>query len=380
MNARSIAVALLMGVALCAPPPAAAHKASDSYLTIEFADGALAGRWDIAIRDADLALDLDADADGAVTWGELRARERDLASWALARLTVRSGGEVCELSAPSLAVDRHSDGAYAVLALAGACPAGSPTVGIDYRLLFDLDPQHRGLVRVGGTAGRTNAALSASAPTVTVSAGGGMSAQALAWLREGVVHIGTGYDHVLFLLSLLLPAVLIRRRVDGRGAWAPADGFMPAFIDVAKIVTAFTLAHSITLTLAALEIVALPARWVESAIALSVVLAALNNLFPVVRHGRWIAAFGFGLIHGFGFAGVLAELGLPRDALALSLAAFNAGVELGQLAIVLAFLPLAYAARATPAYRRYALGAGSVLIAVLAAVWFVERAFDVAVV
>ena len=380
MNARSIAVALLMGVALGAPTPAAAHKASDSYLAIEFADGALAGRWDIAIRDADLALDLDADADGAVTWGELRARERDLASWALARLTVRSGGEVCELSAPSLAVDRHSDGAYAVLALAGACPAGSPTVGIDYRLLFDLDPQHRGLVRVGGTAGRTNAALSASAPTVTVSAGGGMSAQALAWLREGVVHIGTGYDHVLFLLSLLLPAVLIRRRVDGRGAWAPADGFRPAFIDVAKIVTAFTLAHSITLTLAALEIVALPARWVESAIALSVVLAALNNLFPVVRHGRWIAAFGFGLIHGFGFAGVLAELGLPRDALALSLAAFNAGVELGQLAIVLAFLPLAYAARATPAYRRYALGAGSVLIAVLAAVWFVERAFDVAVV
>ena len=267
-----------------------------------------------------------------------------------------------------------------MLALAGACPAGSPTVGIDYRLLFDLDPQHRGLVRVGGTAGRTNAALSASAPTVTVSAGGGMSAQALAWLREGVVHIGTGYDHVLFLLSLLLPAVLIRRRVDGRGAWAPADGFRPAFIDVAKIVTAFTLAHSITLTLAALEIVALPARWVESAIALSVVLAALNNLFPVVRHGRWIAVFGFGLIHGFGFAGVLAELGLPRDALALSLAAFNAGVELGQLAIVLAFLPLAYAARATPAYRRYALGAGSVLIAVLAAVWFVERAFDVAVV
>ncbi len=380
MNARSIAVALLMGVALGAPTPAAAHKASDSYLTIELADGALAGRWDIAIRDADLALDLDADADGAVTWGELRARERDLASWALARLTVRSGGEVCELTAPSLAVDRHSDGAYAVLALAGACPAGAPTVGIDYRLLFDIDPQHRGLVRVGGTAGRTSAALSATAPTVTVSAGGGTFAQALAWLREGVVHIATGYDHVLFLLSLLLPAVLIRRRVGGRGAWAPADGFRPAFIDVAKIVTAFTLAHSITLTLAALEVVALPSRWVESAIALSVVLAALNNLFPVVRHGRWIAAFGFGLIHGFGFAGVLAELGLPRDALALSLAAFNVGVEVGQLVIVLAFLPLAYAARATPAYRRYALGAGSALIAVLAAVWFVERAFDVAVV
>ena len=98
--------------------------------------------------------------------------------------------------------------------------------------------------------------------------------------------------------------------------------------------TAFTLAHSITLSLAALSIVALPSRWVESGIALSVVLAALNNLFPVVANGRWIAAFGFGLLHGFGFAGALQDLGLPTGSLALSLAGFNLGVEAGQLAIV----------------------------------------------
>ncbi|HEY8245259.1 MAG TPA: HupE/UreJ family protein [Casimicrobiaceae bacterium] len=349
---------------------ALAHKASDSYLTLDIREERLAGRWDIALRDADLALDLDADGDGAITWGELRTRERDLAAWALARLKVRSGGEPCTLGVARLATDTHSDGAYAVLELDGACENAPTAVGIDYGLLFDLDPQHRGLVRVVSPTSETSVVLSASERSATIAATGSAFAQAATYLREGMLHIWGGFDHVLFLVSLLLPAVLVRRR----DAWAPVGAFGPAFIDVAKIVTAFTVAHSITLTLAALDIVALPSRLVESAIALSVVLAALNNLFPVVKHGRWMAAFAFGLVHGFGFAGALADLGLPQGALALSLAAFNLGVEAGQLAIVAVFLPIAFALRATLAYRRYALGAGSLAIAAIAAVWLAERA------
>jgi len=352
--------------------PALAHKASDSYLTLEVRDARLAGRWDIALRDADLALDLDADGDGAITWGELRTRERDLGAWALSRLTVRSGGEPCALTATRLATDTHTDGAYAVLEVDGRCEHAATALGIDYRLLFDLDPQHRGLVRVVSPTSETSVVLSSAERSATVAATGDKLAQAVSYLREGVLHIWGGFDHVLFLVSLLLPAVLVRRR----DAWAPVDAFGPAFVDVAKIVTAFTLAHSITLTLAALDVVALPSRLVESAIALSVVLAALNNLFPVVKHGRWVAAFAFGLVHGFGFAGALADLGLPRGALALSLAAFNVGVELGQLAIVAVFLPAAFALRATLAYRRYALGAGSLAIVAIAAVWLAERALD----
>jgi hypothetical protein len=174
-------------------------------------------------------------------------------------------------------------------------------------------------------------------------------------------------------VSLLLPAVLVRR--DDR--WQPAPDFKAAFLDVAKIVTAFTLAHSITLSLATLDLVTLPSRWVESAIALSVVLAALNNLVPVVQRGRWIAAFAFGLLHGFGFAGALQDLGLPTGSLALSLAGFNIGVELGQLAIVAAFLPVAFAVRATWAYPRVVLAGGSAVIVAIAGVWLAERAFDV---
>jgi hypothetical protein len=169
--------------------------------------------------------------------------------------------------------------------------------------------------------------------------------------------------------------VLVRQQ----HAWEPGTSFRSASVEVAKVVTAFTLAHSITLTLAALSIVVLPSRFVESGIALSVVLAALNNLFPVVANGRWMAAFGFGLLHGFGFAGALHDLGLPAGSLALSLFGFNLGVEAGQLAIVAVFLPVAFALRSTRAYRRLMFAGGSVVIASVAMLWLVERAFNVAV-
>jgi hypothetical protein len=136
------------------------------------------------------------------------------------------------------------------------------------------------------------------------------------------------------------------------------------------------LAHSITLSLATLGLVSLPSRWVESTIAASVVIAALNNIFPLFRERRWMMAFVFGLIHGFGFASVLADLGLPQDALVLALVGFNVGVEAGQLAIVALFLPVTFLIRHTAFYRRLILGAGSALIVALALIWFAERAFN----
>jgi len=202
-----------------------------------------------------------------------------------------------------------------------------------------------------------------------------MLEQFVDFLREGVWHIWIGFDHILFLVSLLLPSVFIFQSK----AWAPAGRFRDAFWDVFKVATAFTVAHSITLSLAALSVIELPSRLVESAIALSVVLAALNNIWPLVHGRRWLVAFGFGLIHGFGFASVLAGLGLPRDALLLALVSFNLGVELGQVAIVGVFLPLAFAARGSWAYRRLVFVGGSALIAAIAAIWLVERALDVKV-
>ncbi|HET9204613.1 MAG TPA: HupE/UreJ family protein [Burkholderiaceae bacterium] len=376
-----------------------AHKPSDSYLTITQAADGFSGRWDIALRDLDFALGLDADGDGAITWGEVRAKHADIAAYAGARLALSAGEQACRLSVGAQMLENHTDGTYSVLPLAIGCGASATQLTVGYTLFADVDPQHRGLLNLRAQGVSRTAVLDPQAPPQRFDlTKANRWSQFADYLREGVWHIWIGFDHILFLLSLLLPAVLIaaprsgtdparppRRSskvaephlLDWRAAhWQPVDDFRTAFWDVFRIVTSFTVAHSITLSLAALHVISLPSRLVEAAIAASVVLAALNNLKPLVQSRRWVVAFGFGLIHGFGFATVLAELGLPGDALVLALVGFNLGVELGQLAIVVLFLPLAYSLRRSKLYRRTLMVGGSLLIALIAAVWFIERAFD----
>ncbi len=356
--------------------PALAHKPSDSYLSFTVRGEVVSGQWDIALRDLDYAIGLDGDGDGAITWGELRARHDAIARYALGRLRVSSGAEICALQAGEQLVDRHTDGAYTVLRFTARCATRPAQIRLHYELFFDLDAQHRGLWRLDHE-GETHIGIFATERReheVGLEAPSRLEAF-LDYGREGVWHIWIGYDHILFLLSLLFPAVLWR----SGGSWVPVPGFGPALAEVVKVVTAFTLAHSVTLSLAVLRVIALPARLVESAIAASVLLAALNNLYPLVTGRRWLVAFGFGLVHGLGFASVLLDLGLPRGSLALALVAFNLGVEIGQLAIVAAFLPLAYGARRTSFYTRLVFQGGSLTIIVLASLWLLERSLDLKV-
>jgi len=352
---------------------AQAHKPSDSYLRLKIDGAQVTGQWDIALRDLEQAIGLDSNGDGDITWGELRARHADIAAYALARLRFAGDGKDCPLRATGHQVDHHSDGAYEVLRFTADCAAAPAAIGIGYSLFFDFDAQHKGLLNLE-YQGRIQSLVFTPERAKQSFVLGETSAfrQFLSYAREGVWHIWIGYDHILFLLSLLLPAVLLRERRH----WLPVTRFPDAFWDVFKIVTSFTVAHSITLSLAALGVISLPSRLVESAIAASVVLAALNNLLPVVGGRRWVVAFAFGLIHGFGFASVLAELGLPRDALVLALVGFNLGVEAGQLSIVAAFLPLAYFLRHSWFYRRVVLFGGSLAIVAVATIWLLERALN----
>jgi hypothetical protein len=375
LSRRVFALSFALVVLLFAPR-ALAHKPSDSYLTLEVEGAVVHARWDIAIRDLDYALDLDGDGDGKITWGELREHQPEVAAYALGRLTVRGGAATCptSLDPKGGAVATHSDGQYAVVRFVARCPSEVRELGVDYRLFFDLDPQHRGIVRIdaAGTSRTHTMSKGDHEPRFTLSDSGRLR-QLGAIVKQGIIHIWLGYDHILFLLALLLPSVL-RREAEG---WTPVVRLRPALLDVLRIVTAFTVAHSLTLSLAALGVVTLPSRLVESAIAASVVLAAANNVVPILRQDRWMAAFVLGLMHGFGFSSTLMDLDLPRSNLVLTLFGFNLGVELGQLAIVVLFVPLAYAARRTVAYRRVGLVAGSVVIAILATIWLVERAFVV---
>ena len=380
MNFRLRGTHTLRGIAcatLWMAGSALAHKPSDAYLSLRVDGATIEQRLDIALRDLDRDLLLDADDDGQLSWGEVRGRWAEIEGLAAAGVRVAVGGQICRVASraePQL--DEHSDGRYVVLTKRLVCDGPVRALSVDYSLFQRSDPTHRGIVRmVAGTS---------TQPAVLTPGGQArlfaiqLDPQAtppsfLGFVTEGVQHILSGVDHILFLLALLLPSVLVR----GPNGWQPAPQAKPVLLDVLRIVTAFTLAHSITLALALLDIVDPPSRWVESVIAASVVFAALNNLRPVVGRRRWLITFAFGLVHGFGFAGALKDLGLGEGTLVVPLLGFNLGVELGQLAIVALFVPLAWVLRPTPIYRRGAFMAGSVAIALLASVWLAERAFDV---
>ena len=369
---------VLLALAALLPLAAWAHKPSDSYLTVRASQGSgtLAIRWDIALRDLDYVLQLDRDGNGELTWGEMRPREADISRLAISHLAFTAAGTACPLvSASPMMLDKHSDGTYAVLSLKAQCAGLNAPIKARYSMLFDVDPSHRGLVQWVAPGVDTAQALvfgTESAEQVLTLQPGSIWQTLKQYAKDGVWHIWIGYDHILFLLALLLPAVLLRKN----GQWEPAPTLRGAFIEVVKVVTAFTLAHSITLTLASLQIITLPSRLVESVIAASVILAALNNLRGTIEGRRWVMAFVFGLIHGFGFASVLADLGLPQNALILALVGFNVGVEVGQLTIVAVFLPLAFWLRRTRFYRVGVLTGGSLLVALLASWWLVQRLFD----
>jgi len=363
--ARILATALLL-----ATGAAQAHRPSDAFLTLNVEGAQLRGQWEIALRDLDVVAAVDANRDLALTWGELQAARPAIDAALLAALKVSAEGRDCALRTTDLLVNDRVEGRFAWIGLAGECPTAPAALGLRYDLLFDVDPTHRGiLVLTAGGAAHT-AVFAPGTRTLDLKlADPSRWRQFTDYLREGVHHIWIGADHILFLVSLLLPCVLIR----SAGRWRGVETLPPALWDVVAVVTAFTAAHSITLTLAALGVLRLPTALTESAIALSVFLVALNNVWPVVTRGRWGVAFGFGLVHGFGFASVLGELGLPAGARLLALVAFNLGVEIGQLTIVAATLPLAYGLRNSVFYRRAVFTGGSLLIAAIAAYWFAQR-------
>ncbi len=344
-----------------------AHKPSDSYLTVLERDGHAEIRWDLALRDLDHALQLDENGDGSITWAEVQRAEDRIGRTLNQSLQITG----CTPSAWSWAITKHSDGQYLVASGAWPCPVAAQALEVQYSLFFAIDPLHRGLLHAERDGQAQTFIFSSANRSVTIDlAGASPWANFSRIVATGIEHIWSGIDHLLFLFALLLPSVLRREGSQ----WAGQPGLAPALRDVFKIVTAFTLAHSLSLSLSAFGLVLLPSRLVESAIAASIVVAALNNLVPVLRNERWAAAFCLGILHGFAFSSTLRDLALPTSNRLITLFGFNLGVEIGQLACVAVFVPVAYAMRNTAAYRRVVLAGGSAVTLVLALIWLAERA------
>ncbi len=350
-----------------------AHAGSKSWLTLQVQDTRLTGHLVASQVDVGLALGLDIRAPPDVLKSRIEARHADALAYATQGLALLLNDERQVLEFGSITDATRNGEAVLVFELSAKSPTRIDVLDVGYTLFFEDDVLHEGLARFEWDDGSASEAVfRLGEPLQHVERGGDTAPGFLQFLRSGIWHIWTGYDHVLFLLALLLPAVLL----PGRRAWIAAPRLPPALLRAATVVTAFTIAHSITLACAALGLIHLPERLVESAIALSVFIAAACNFLPAVAGigGPWMA-FSFGLLHGFGFAGVLAELVPDTGQVWRPLLGFNLGVELGQLAIVAVFFPLAWALRGTQFYRIVIVRGGSAVVCACAALWFCTRAF-----
>ncbi|HTF84695.1 MAG TPA: HupE/UreJ family protein [Cellvibrio sp.] len=353
-----------------------AHQLSTAYLNGTLGEtGIFEGEWQIRLYDLEQAIGVDSNQDGTLLWGELQARAQEADNYLSNHLRFERGELPCSLLIDSAwQVTEHFNEGYLVLPVRAQCPI-TGDLHIHYSAFFKEDSEHKLLVSVATEPTTetdshiSSRVISNTQRNVTLSYDNGNT-----WLTfqefvvQGVIHIWKGLDHILFLLSLLLTCVLTRKQHH----WVGKNSVRDIVIDTTWIVTAFTLAHSITLTATALGWINFPSRWVEVGIAASVAVAALNNIFPLVTRLGWLT-FAFGLLHGMGFAGVLGELGLPADQKVLTVLAFNIGVEIGQMVIVVAVLPLLILVRNSIWYSRYSLAAVSVVIALIALQWVFER-------
>ena len=366
-----LSTAIIFSATLFSATCVEAHTQSYGFLRATTHDDRVSGQLELAVRDLDLVYALDADGDGNVTWGELRKRESELASLVLQKISIGPAKAPCDLVPGAIAIDSRGGESYVIFPFTGACEVLGSQVRVGYDLMFGSDAQHRGLVDLrNGDIGRSTVMTPETRVAVLDLESDNRLDVIRSFISHGAHHIWSGYDHMLFLVTLLLPAVVMR----SGNAWRPVETLGGAFWATTRIVTAFTLAHSITLSVAAFGIVELPSRLVESVIAASVAVAAINNLFPVVSRRAWIVVFVFGLMHGFGFASVLADLGLPPARKFVALFAFNVGVELGQLAVVAGLLPALFLIRRSATYTRVALPAGSMVIVGIGFMWLLQRA------
>jgi len=363
--------ALLLCLALLgASPPASSHAASTSFVILDLPgrDEPVGVRWDLSLHDIVWVVFIDADYDGNVTWQEILDAKSSLTSALLAQLSVQRGGAPCTVRVQDFALATRSEQNFLSVAMQADCPkAGLVSVGGG--LFLSGDASQRVLLSALRGKEQIAGVLSAAEPAWTEPVQVSAWASFARFVGEGVWHVLIGYDHIAFVLLLLLPSVM--RPVAGK--WHGATGFKQVTRDVVTIITAFTIAHSITLALAVTGTVILPIKPIEIAIAASIAIAGAVNLVPRLAKLRLPLAFGFGFVHGFGFANALSELDAEGTTLLPLLGGFNIGVELAQLGIVALVLPLIYSMRATRWYSGAVLPLGSCALGMAGVVWMLQR-------
>jgi hydrogenase/urease accessory protein HupE len=347
---------LLVALALIAAAPAAAHPAPFSYVDLDYGADRIKGTVTVHAIDIARELDIDEPAD-LLEEGRLQQRESAIMSLLSGRIHL-AGETTLQPHWSVLRPAPERDAVVLAFTVAGEPP---PALQVDAHL-FPEDPMHQTFVNIyeGGDLAQQWVFGAETAPQIHYAGTAAGAMQVVStFLPSGIEHILIGPDHILFLVGLMLLGGSLRR--------------------LAIIVTGFTVGHSITLALAATNMLTPPSWLIEPVIALSIVMIGADNLLREKEGGRdlrgWLALV-FGLVHGFGFAFVLREFGLPDASLAWALVSFNIGVEIGQLVIVLPLAALiALLHKRSPAWARRVAMAGSLAVMAAGAYWFVDRVF-----
>jgi hypothetical protein len=350
---RALAVLAVLGVLLTTPRPAHAHQSSLTHSQVTVDGAAVEYRILIAPDD-------------------LKEAEGQPVPYVTSRIEVLDGETPCPVENGA----SGTEGSFVKITWTARCPAPVTMLVIEYDLFFDLDEAHEAVLRVVAHGDKADTVLKQGASRFVWELGEPPPSGTLAFIRSGVDHIVFGFDHIAFVLTLLL-ALVIARDVSG---WRRRR-LGEALRATALIVTSFTVAHSITLIAASLGYVSVPGKLVEAAIALSIAYTAIENIVRPDVRWRFALTFGFGLLHGLGFARML-EVQLPPDDVIVPLLAFNVGVELGQLAIVALALPVLWLVAGRiggERYRRLVLPALSVVLAILGVLWLIERVFEITI-
>lgn len=364
------AAELWVGWALCATA-ASAHQSGNSYLTVNDAGGGVSVQIDFSVKDLNAILQIPGDEATAVTPATLAARRQRLSETVQQRLHLEADGRALQLDFVAQSVTLRNDGLYVRQAFAAReFPALIGQLVVRYDFFSRDESVARAYARLALRGAEISSVFDArhTVQRFALRDAARFDTAAL-FVREGAWHIWGGADHLLFLLCLLLPGLAL----IGPARPSRWPSIRPALLFALSVVTAFTVAHSITLAAAALGWVRLPDRWVEAVIALSIMVCAVLNLAVAGHKHHWQLAFGFGLIHGLGFANGLRELGLSHGHFLETLLAFNVGVELGQLAILAGVCALLLPWAHRPWLRARLLPWGSALALPVAGVWLTQR-------
>ncbi len=378
-----------------------AHQSNEAYIELSAtkSEEGINAVWLVSMLDLNAVLNLDSSQDGNISWGELTQHNDAIQQYLLEHIQVSGEEGRCELYPATMMMDQRNGVHYVYLPFEIAC---RPPFKLRYSAMFSADKGHRVLVtyQLPAEAGllaqskseETSAStevgvITATEPEVSIQGTADIWEAVAVFFVEGVTHILIGYDHILFLMALIIPGVIsltLKHRAKTQ------HGQRSELMALVKTVTAFTLAHSITLFIAAQHWLSLPPTLIEMAIALTVVIAGINLLANFFDEGCWPLAFAFGLIHGFGFANVLAEMQIPQQDFLASLLAFNLGVEAGQL-VILGFVMLLFAGygkmrltagetvtsieRLSGSYGLLQMSAGVCVVAI-GSVWTIVRGYE----